>query len=209
VGFPLLMLQDGAVHDVIWSTAAARLLPKPTSAPDLVIDLDAPRAPDVAQPIVVPSEIRTKPRVMFVASNGGHLAQLVGLRSWWSGRERVWVSFDKPDARSKLEGEEVIWAHWPTTRNVPNLLRNFALAVRVMRQDRPDILVSTGAGVALPFFIVARLYRVPTVYIEVYDRLDSRSLSGRLCRPLSTRFLVQWAEQEVLYPGSIMVGPLM
>jgi hypothetical protein len=170
---------------------------------DLVIDLNAAHA---ASPT---DDKRIRPRVMFVASNGGHLAQLLGLRSWWVGRERIWVSFDKPDARSKLAGEQVIWAHWPTTRNLPNLLRNFALAVRTIRRDRPDVLVSNGAGVALPFFIVARVLRIPTVYIEVYDRMDSRTLTGRLCRPFSTQFLVQWPEQEKLYPGSTMVGPLL
>lgn len=193
----------------MWSTVTARLLAQPDLAPDFIIDLDAPPETDVPRQVTAPSQVRTRPRVMFVASNGGHLAQLLGLRSWWSGRDRVWVSFDKPDARSKLEGEEVIWAHWPTTRNLPNLIRNFGLAVRVMYRDRPDVVVSTGAGVALPFFLAARFRRVPTVFIEVYDRLDSRSLSGRLCRPLSTEFLVQWPEQEELYPGSTMVGPLM
>ena len=71
------------------------------------------------------------------------------------------------------------------------------------------MIVSTGAGVALPFFVVGRLRRIPTVYIEVYDRMDSRTLTGRLCRPLSTKFLVQWPEQEALYPGSTNVGPLL
>jgi UDP-N-acetylglucosamine:LPS N-acetylglucosamine transferase len=197
------------VPDVMWSTVTARLLAQPALAPDFVIDLDGPRDTSVPRQTTAPSQVRTRPRVMFVASNGGHLAQLLGLRSWWAGRERVWVSFDKADARSQLEGEEVIWAHWPTTRNLPNLARNFWLALRVLGRDRPDVLVSTGAGVALPFFIAARLRRIPTVFIEVYDRMDSRSLSGRLCRPFATEFLVQWPEQEKFYPGSTMVGPLM
>jgi UDP-N-acetylglucosamine:LPS N-acetylglucosamine transferase len=193
----------------MWSTVTARLLAQPELAPDFVIDLDAPAETDVPRQVAAPSQVRTRPRVMFVASNGGHLAQLLGLRSWWSGRDRVWVSFDKPDARSQLDGEEVVWAHWPTTRNLRNLARNFLLALRILGRDRPDVLVSTGAGVALPFFIAARLRRIPTVFIEVYDRMDSRSLSGRLCRPFATEFLVQWPEQEKFYPGSTMVGPLM
>jgi UDP-N-acetylglucosamine:LPS N-acetylglucosamine transferase len=157
----------------------------------------------------VPEDPKVADRVMFVASNGGHLAQLLALQTWWSGRERIWVSFDKPDARSQLKDERTVWAHWPTTRNVPNLLRNFVLAVRTMRKERPEVVVSTGAAVALPFFIIARLMGVPTIFIEVYDRLDSRTLSGRLCRPFSTHFLVQWPEQEALYPGSTVVGPLL
>lgn len=147
-------------------------------------------------------------RVLFVSSSGGHLSQLLQLRSWWANHERCWVTFDLPDARSKLEGEVLIPAHHPTTRNVRNLLRNLPLAVRVVRRFRPDVIVSNGAGVAVPFFVVARLLRIPAVYLEVYDRIDSRTLSGRLCAPLASLFLVQWPEQQALYPGSVLVGPL-
>lgn len=183
------------------------------AAPSLVEDLEAyadlPSRSTAVVDLAAKDQTRVRPRVMFVASNGGHLAQLMGLRSWWVDRERIWVSFDKPDARSQLEGEDVVWAHWPTTRNIPNLVRNFALACRSMRRNRPDIVVSTGAAVALPFFLAAKIRRIPTVYIEVYDRMDSRTMSGRLCKPLSTEFLVQWPEQEELYPGAKNVGPLL
>ena len=50
--------------------------------------------------------------------------------------------------------------------------------------------------VAFPFFIVARILRIPTVYLEVYDRIDSPTLTGRLCRPFSSLFVVQWEEQR-------------
>ena len=35
------------------------------------------------------------------------------------------------------------------------------------------MVVSAGAGVAFPFFVVAWMMRIPTVFIEVYDRVDS------------------------------------
>src|SRR3954468_11470990 len=59
-------------------------------------------------------------RVLLVGSSGGHLAQLLALRSWWADRNRVWVTFPLSDARSQLAGEEVVWAHHPTTRNLRN-----------------------------------------------------------------------------------------
>jgi hypothetical protein len=46
------------------------------------------------------------------------------------------------------------------------------------------------------------------VYLEVYDRIDSRTMTGRLVRPFASRFCVQWPEQRDLYPGSELVGPL-
>lgn len=148
-------------------------------------------------------------RVLLVCSSGGHLAQLLALRPWWAGRQRHWVTFGTADARSQLEGEPVTWAHHPTTRNIPNLLRNTWMALRVLRRERPELVVTTGAGVALPFFVLSRLLRSKTVYVEVYDRLDSRTLTARLCRPFTDLFCVQWDEQRELYPGAIVIGPLL
>ena len=149
------------------------------------------------------------PRALLVGSSGGHLAQLVALRGWWEGHERVWVTFDTPDARSQLADEDVRYASFPTTRNLPNLVRNTWLALRLMTRWRPDVIVSTGAGVALPFYVLGRLMRRTTVYVEVYDRVDSATLTGRLCRPFTDHMLVQWPEQLGLYRDARLIGPLL
>lgn len=155
---------------------------------------------------VVPPD---KGNVLLIASTGGHLAQLLELKPWWQNHRRTWVTFDKADARSALTDEEVVFAHHPTTRNAKNAVLNFFLAVRFLAQNRPSLIVSTGAGVALPFFIVARLYNVPTIYLEVFDRVDTRTLTGLLCRPLASAFCVQWPSQQDLYPGSECIGTLL
>jgi UDP-N-acetylglucosamine:LPS N-acetylglucosamine transferase len=147
-------------------------------------------------------------KVMLVCSSGGHLIQLHQLQPWWSKHERKWVTFDLPDSRSLLEGEDVAWAHFPTTRNLRNAVRNLILAARMVPRFRPDVVVSDGAGVAFPFFIVARIMRVPTVYLEVYDRIDSPTLTGKLCRPFTSLFVVQWEEQRKFYPGARVIGGL-
>ncbi len=150
-----------------------------------------------------------RPHVLLVGSAGGHLAQLIRLRPWWRDLVRTWVTFDKPDALSLLAEEAAIWAYHPTTRNIPNLIRNFGVAWKSLRRFRPEVVVSTGAAVAVPVFYLARLMGIRTVYIEVYDRIDTATLTGRLCRPVSDLFLVQWNEQLELYPGATMIGPLL
>jgi UDP-N-acetylglucosamine:LPS N-acetylglucosamine transferase len=134
---------------------------------------------------------------------------LYNLRPWWSEFERVWVTFDKPDATSLLADETVAWAYHPTTRNIPNLVRNAWLAFRTVRRLRPAMVVSTGAAVAFPFFLAAKVYGAKTTYIEVFDRLDSATLTGRLCYPLSDLFLLQWEEQKQVYPRGRVMGPLL
>lgn len=148
-------------------------------------------------------------KVALICSSGGHLLQLYQLKPWWEGQERFWVTFDKPDARSLLGGEEVVWAHHPTTRNIPNMFRNLALAWRVLSSRRPDLVISNGAGVAFPFFLVAKLLGIKTVYIEVYDRIDLPTVTGKLCYPLSDLFLLQWEEQRRWYPKGRVIGKLL
>ncbi len=164
--------------------------------------------PTKSEPGTVLRFPKARQRVLFVSSSGGHLSQLLQLRPWWIQHERRWVTFDLPDARSKLIGEELVPAHYPTTRHVPNTFRNLLLANTVLSKWRPDVVISNGAGVAFPFFVVAKVRRIPTVYLEVYDRIDSRTLTGRMVRPFTTRFCVQWPEQQRLNPGSELVGPL-
>ena len=132
--------------------------------------------------------------LLLVCSSGGHLMQLHELRAAWEPFARTWVTFDKSDARSLLRDERVIHAFGPTNRNVPNLVRNLRLAWRVIRRERPSAVLTTGAGVAVPFAWVARLHRIPTVYVESFTRIDGLSLSGRMIAPIATRLYGQWPE---------------
>lgn len=168
----------------------------PDSVPEDVMSDDTPHA--------------SLGRVLLVGSSGGHLAQLLPLRALFDAENRSWVTFNTPDAVGALEDERnVAWASFPTTRNLPNLVRNTIQAWRVMRATRPDLVVTTGAAVAFPYFIFSRLFGARTVYIEVYDRVDSPTLTARLCSPFADLMAVQWAEQQSLYRGALVVGPLL
>lgn len=145
-------------------------------------------------------------KALLVASSGGHLAQLSVLRRHWADLEVHWVTFRKPDAVTHCAGDGITWAYHPTTRNIPNAVRNLFLALLVLRRVRPDVIVSNGAGVAVPFFVAARLFRIPTVYVEVFDRVTMPTLTGRICYPLADSFLLQWPEQLVSYPQGRVVG---
>jgi UDP-N-acetylglucosamine:LPS N-acetylglucosamine transferase len=157
----------------------------------------------------LPADVHEARHVLLVSSGGGHLSQLLALQPWWGQRRRTWAVFDTPETRSRLTGEKVVFAHHPTTRNIPNLLRNTVLAAKTVPAVQPDLVVSTGAGVAVPFFIVAWAMGVPRVYIEVFDRLDSATLTGRICYPISTLFLVQWPQQRRMYPRAHLLGTLI
>jgi beta-1,4-N-acetylglucosaminyltransferase len=147
--------------------------------------------------------------VLLVCSSGGHLLQLFSLSPAWGGLARAWVTFDKSDARSLLDEERLYVAYGPTNRSVRNLLRNLGLAWRVVRRTRPRVLVTTGAGVAVPFAYLARLHGAKVVYIESFTRIDSISLSCRMIRPIADRVYVQWPDtlrhvRAATYVGSVL-----
>src|SRR5262249_29052705 len=85
--------------------------------------------------------------VLMVSTQGGHLTHLVALRSWWEGLDRLWVCPETPDVVDRLAGERLVRSYSPTTRNFGNLVRNSVLAVRLLRKERPALVVSAGAGV--------------------------------------------------------------
>lgn len=144
--------------------------------------------------------------VLLVCSTGGHLLQLHLLREAWSGLRTTWITFDKSDARSLLADERVVYAHGPTNRSGPNLFRNLLLATRVVRRTRPRVIVSTGAGLAVPFAWVGRFFGARIVYVESITRIDRPSLSLRLIRPVVSRTYAQWPDLADRVRGARFVG---
>lgn len=147
-------------------------------------------------------------KVLIACSPGGHLQQMLALRPAWGEFERTWLTLDGPDVDYLLEGEEVVRAHGPTNRSVVKAIRNFFVAWRTMRDSGADVVLSTGAGIAVPCFVVARLLGKRAVYVESLTRTDSLSLSGRLVYPLASEFFVQWPgateRPRARYVGSIL-----
>ncbi|MDG9319913.1 UDP-N-acetylglucosamine transferase subunit ALG14 [Streptococcus pneumoniae] len=145
-------------------------------------------------------------KVCLVGSSGGHLTHLYLLKPFWKDRERFWVTFDKEDARSILENEIFYPCYYPTNRNLKVLIKNTILAFKILRKERPDIIVSSGAAVAVPFFYLGKIFGAKTVYIEVFDRIDAPTMTGKLVYPVTDRFIVQWEEMKKVYPKAINLG---
>lgn len=145
-------------------------------------------------------------KVCLVGSSGGHLSHLHLLKPFWQEQERFWVTFDKADARSLLKDEQSYYCYYPTNRNVINLLRNTVLAIKVLVKEKPDLIISSGAAVAVPFFYVGKLLGAKTCYIEVFDRLDAPTLTGRLVHPVTDCFVVQWEQMKQVYKKAKNLG---
>lgn len=147
-------------------------------------------------------------KVCLVGSSGGHLTHLYMLKPFWQNKERFWVTFDKADAQSLLEGEKMYPCHYPTNRNIKNLIKNTIVAWKVLRKERPDLIISSGAAVAVPFFYLGKLYGAKTIYIEVFDRIDASTVTGKLVYPITDKFIVEWEEMRRVYPKAINLGSI-
>lgn len=148
-------------------------------------------------------------KICLVGSSGGHLTHLYLLKEYWEKHDRFWVTFDKTDSRSLLGEERKYWCYFPTNRNIRNLIRNTFLALKILKQERPDIIISSGAAPAIPFFYLGKLFGAKTVYLEVYDRIEMATMTGKIVYPITDRFILQWEEQKKFYPKGINIGGIM
>lgn len=140
-----------------------------------------PHIPQQRRP-AQPASVKTRPRTLLVASTGGHLEQLYRIRARLQpvNGEVEWVTHDDPQSRSLLAGETVHMVPYVPPRGYREVARIHPEAWRIIRQRGFDRVISTGAGVALPFMVAARASRIPCHYIESAARADGPSLTGRL-----------------------------
>jgi UDP-N-acetylglucosamine--N-acetylmuramyl-(pentapeptide) pyrophosphoryl-undecaprenol N-acetylglucosamine transferase len=143
--------------------------------------------------------------VLAVCSGGGHLKQLSKLIRLIPDVGRVdWLTYDTGLGRQLVEsaaarGDRVAFAPSAAPRDVPNLLRDAAVAVRMLARHRYDLAISTGGAIALPVLPITAAVRIPTVYIESATRSHAPSTTGRVLQYVpGVRCLTQYRS----YAGS-------
>lgn len=149
-----------------------------------------------------------KLKICLVGSSGGHLTHLYMLKPFWEKHDRLWVTFDKEDARSLLIGEKMYPLYFPSNRSIKALMINTWKALKILPRERPDLIISTGAAGAVPFFWLGKLFGARTIYIEVFDRIDTSTMTGKMCYPVADKFIVEWDEMRNVYPKAINLGSI-
>lgn len=147
-------------------------------------------------------------KICLVGSSGGHLTHLYMLKPFWQDKERFWVTFDKEDAKSLLVSEKMYPCYYPTNRSIKGLIINSFLAWKILRKEKPDLIISSGAAVAIPFFYLGKLLGAKCIYIEVFDRIEHSTLSGKMVYPIADKFIVQWEEMKRIYPKAVNLGSI-
>lgn len=146
---------------------------------------------------------------LLVASTGGHLKELHHLHRRLAGVEGPyrWVTFDTPQSRSLLAGEEVEFVRFVGDRDALNAVRSLGEARRLTSDPAVEAVISTGASVAVPYIVMGRARGLRCCYVESAARLDGPSLSGRLLSRIPGVGLVTqcrgWAGGRWRYGGSV------
>lgn len=78
----------------------------------------------------------------------------------------------------------------------------------IVDKEKPDLIISCGAAVAVPFFYIGKMMGAKLVYIEVFDRIDKPTMTGKMVYPSVDKFVVQWEEQKKVYPKAVNLGSI-
>jgi UDP-N-acetylglucosamine--N-acetylmuramyl-(pentapeptide) pyrophosphoryl-undecaprenol N-acetylglucosamine transferase len=154
---------------------------------------------------------KPRPTVALIGSIGGHVDLLVAVRKAFDMYQRVWLMESSARADGLRKEGEDIHILPPYARNPlrGNMLGNLRVAAQVLRRYRPSIVIAAGAGICIPFAVLARLSGVKVIFVETMARVSEPSLTGRVLSRLAIASFVQWEQMAAAYPRSIVCQPAL
>lgn len=136
------------------------------------------------------------------------------LESWSrriAGIDKItWAAAETPQSKALLAGQDVHWIPDIQPRQLRETMGLLSVARRIVQTERADVVVSTGASVAVPFFVAARMYGAEGHYLESAARVDGPSITGQVAAVMpKVRCYTQseqWADARWKYAGSVFDG---
>jgi UDP-N-acetylglucosamine:LPS N-acetylglucosamine transferase len=145
-------------------------------------------------------------QICLVSSGGGHLSELLALRPAYAGRPHFFVLNQPVPLTKDMEGRTCFIRH---SERDWLFFVNLWEAWRILRRERPAVILSTGAGPAVPFALVGKLLGIRAVFVECSTQIARPSLTGRIMYRLADRFYYQWEGLKAHYPDGIYGGVLL
>jgi len=146
-------------------------------------------------------------RVCLTCSVGGHLKQMLKIAPSWSKYDHYFVVMYKPLVNSMIKNERVLFVADPK-RNLYLFLKNIVQSWRHFIENKPDVVISTGAGVSIATCYIAKLFGKKIIYIEDWCVVEEPSLTGRFLYPIADLFIVQREHLKKFYPKAVYGGEL-
>jgi UDP-N-acetylglucosamine:LPS N-acetylglucosamine transferase len=141
-----------------------------------------------------------RPKLMVVASAGGHWVQMMRMRKAWDGLQVTYVSTEPGLAdvvKAMAQADDN-----PTPRFVSvtdanlnrkrQLLRQLAEVFFVVLRQRPDVIITTGAAPGYFALRFGKLFGARTIWIDSVANAEQLSKSGEKVCKYTDLWLTQW-----------------
>ncbi|MDF2458160.1 MAG: polysaccharide biosynthesis protein [Nitrospira sp.] len=145
-------------------------------------------------------------RLCLVSSGGGHLTELLALRGAYANRDHFFVLNRRISLPTEMRGRTFFICH---SERDWRFLVNLWEAWVILRRERPRLILSTGAGPAVPFALIGKCLGIPNVFVECSTQIVRPSLTGRIMYYLADRFYYQWDSLKRYYPQGRCGGVLL
>ena len=151
-----------------------------------------------------------KKKVMFVSSVGGHLTQMLELKSIFNEYDYVLVTEKTEvtiDLKEKHHIDYLVYGsrqYW--FRYIFIFLYNLFKSIYLFIKYRPSVIVTTGTHTAVCLCYLGWIFRKKVIFIESFAKRTSPTLSGRIVYPVATTFIVQWKSMLKFYPKAKYFG---
>lgn len=147
-------------------------------------------------------------KIALVASAGGHMVEISQLEDFYKRYNHFFVTFKRADTIEMAEEKKVYFVNDPK-RNPFKFFINFIKSIYILGRERPNIILTTGAGVAIPISVIGKIFGRKLIFIESFCRMKEKSLTGKILYPFADLFLVQWKEmlksygKKAIYVGGV------
>ena len=154
----------------------------------------------------------SKRRVLFVASTGGHLKELMELESMFDKYDFNLIT-EKTKSNLYLKDKfknKVFYMVYGTKDHMLTypfkFLYNCIYSVLLFFKLHPDYIVTTGTHTAVPICFFSKIFGTKVIYIETFANMTTKTMTGKMVYPISDEFIVQWESMLKLYPEATYGG---
>ncbi len=147
-------------------------------------------------------------KLCFAASSGGHLEELMMLRPLM-GRYDSFIVTERTLYEASEEGIRFYYLQQVNRLEKScflRLLANTFLSLRILSEEQPDVVITTGVLAVIPLCLLSRIWGAKLVFIESYANVHSPTRTGKFLYRFADRFYVQWPELLEFYPGAVYLG---
>jgi UDP-N-acetylglucosamine:LPS N-acetylglucosamine transferase len=147
-------------------------------------------------------------KIIAVASAGGHWIQLLRLKPAFEGNEVVFVSTKASFAAMVEEHKYYQIDEFSRWNSKFKMIKLFWQSVKIIRNERPSLVLSTGAGPGVIFLFAANLLGVRTIWIDSIANVEKVSYSALIAVKFATKVYTQWpnlAKGKIVYAGNVLV----